>query len=58
MASTRKQRRSIKKRVAAMPVADIRKELLDRGILRPESNPPESMLRSLMRDFLALKESV
>lgn len=51
---TRKAGKSIRKRVAAMSVEQIRKTLLEKRILKPSSNPPESMLRSMMKDYLAL----
>ncbi len=52
--STRKAGKSIRKRVAAMSKEEIRKVLLEKKILKPSSNPPESMLRSMMKDYLAL----
>jgi hypothetical protein len=52
--STRKAGKSIRKRVAAMSKEEIRKVLLEKKILKPSSNPPESMLRSMMKDYLSL----
>jgi hypothetical protein len=54
-AKTRKHQRSVKRQVAAMTVEDIRSVLKEKGILKPKSNPPESMLRSMMQDYLSLK---
>ncbi len=52
--STRKAGKSIRKQVAAMTTEQIRKTLLEKKVLKPSSNPPESMLRSMMKDYLAL----
>lgn len=52
--STRKSGKSIRKRVAAMTNDEIRKVLLEKKILTPSSNIPDSMLRSMMKDYLAL----
>jgi hypothetical protein len=52
--TTHKNRKSLRKKVAAMNVVEIRKILLKKGILRPKSNPPESMIRSMMYDFLTI----
>lgn len=57
VSSTRKQRRSIKKQVAAMPLVQVRKTLIEKGILKPRSNPPEVMMRSMMADYLSLKHT-
>lgn len=54
--NTRKARKSIRKQVNAMTTQEIRKVLTDKGILKISSNPPETMLRSLMKDYLALKQ--
>jgi hypothetical protein len=53
--NTRKARKSIRKQVAAMSTAEIRKVLTEKGVIKASSNPPESMLRSLMKDYLSLK---
>lgn len=55
VSSTRKHRRSIKKQVAAMSLEDVRKTLIEKSILKPRSNPPETMMRSMMVDYLSLK---
>jgi hypothetical protein len=55
--TTRKQRRSIKKQVAAMPLDAVRKTLMEKGILKARSNPPEAMMRSMMADYLSLKHT-
>lgn len=57
VSTTRKQRRSIKKQVAAMPLDHVRKTLVEKGILKPRSNPPEVMMRSMMADYLSLKHT-
>lgn len=57
VASTRKQRRSVNDRVRGMSIDQIRKTLLEKGILKVKSNPPESMMRSMMRDYLSLHHS-
>ena len=51
---TRKAGKSIRKQVAKMTTDEIRKTLLEKKIIKPSSNPPESMLRSMMKDYLAL----
>ncbi len=53
---TRKSSKSIRKQVAAMPIADIRKVLTEKGILKGGKRTPEPMLRSLMTDYLSLKK--
>ena len=53
--NTRKARKSIRKQVAAMSTAEIRKVLTEKGVIKASSNPPETMLRSLMKDYLSLK---
>jgi hypothetical protein len=53
--TTRKARKSIRKQVAAMSVSEIRKVLTEKGVLKGKTNPPETMLRSLMKDYLSLK---
>lgn len=53
--STRKAGRKVRRQVRRMTVEEIRKVLLEKKILKPKSNPPEAMLRSMMRDYLALK---
>ena len=54
VATTRKHRKSIRKQVANMSVDEIRKILQTKGILRSKANPPEAMLRNMMKDFLML----
>ena len=54
--NTRKARKSIRKQVASMSSVEIRKMLTEKGVLKGKSNPPEAMLRSLMKDYLALKQ--
>jgi hypothetical protein len=53
--STRKAGRKVRRQVRRMTVEEIRKVLLEKKILKPKSNPPEAMLRSMMRDYLTLK---
>lgn len=53
--TTRKARKSIRKQVASMSVDEIHKVLTEKGLLKGKTNPPEAMLRSLMKDYLSLK---
>lgn len=45
---------SVDKRVAAMKLADITKQLREKGLIREKANPPEGMQRSLMKDLLLM----
>jgi hypothetical protein len=58
VASTRKHRAK-RIRVDAMPIAQVKSLLLRKGVLKPKANgkyPPEPMLRSLLKDYIALQE--
>lgn len=54
--NTRKARKSIRKQVAAMSTEEIRKILTEKGILKGKGKTPDDMLRSLMKDYLSLKQ--
>lgn len=54
--NTRKARKSVRKQVAAMSTEEIRKILTEKGILKGKGKTPEDMLRSLMKDYLSLKQ--
>jgi len=51
-AKIRKNRESIEKQVAKMPLEEITKSLRKRGLVRENANPPEQMQRSMMKDLL------
>lgn len=55
--ATRKHKKLIRKKVKSMDIEKIRKTLLEKGILSPKSNPPEKMLRSMMKEYLLLQEN-
>ena len=55
--STRKHKKSIRKKVKSMDIQAIRAILMEKGILTGKSNPPEKMLRSMMKDYLFLQAS-
>jgi len=48
----RKIHNNISIKVANMPLEEITKKLIDGGLLRATSNPPESIQRSMMKDLL------
>lgn len=52
--STRKQRKSIKRQIAKMTSEEIRKILIEKKVIKPKANPPDDMLRSMMRDLLTV----
>ncbi len=52
---TRKQKKSIRRQVKQMDIKDIRKILLSKGMISAKSNPPEKMLRSMMKEYLLLQ---
>lgn len=56
MEATRKQKKNIRKKIKSMTTEEIRKFLLKKGILKSTSNPPEKILRSMMKDFLQLHQ--
>jgi len=54
---TRKARNTIAKKVAAMSLDELRKELETNGLMKKgKKEIPEEMLRSMMRDALTLSE--
>lgn len=53
---TRKAGKSIRRKVAAMPIADIRKALTDKGLLKGGKKTPERVLRALMIEYLTLNK--
>ncbi len=53
---TRKASKSIRKKVAAMPVDEIRRILTEKGIVKGKKTP-DAMLRSLMKDFLSIQSN-
>jgi len=48
----KKNRESIEKQVLNMPLSEITERLRKRGLVRPMSNPPESMQRTMMIDIM------
>jgi hypothetical protein len=52
--STRRQRKHMKRKMAKMSVEEIRKILIEKKIIKPKANPPEEMMRSMMRDLLSV----
>jgi hypothetical protein len=58
--ASRKFRKTVKARVAAMPAAAVKKLLLRKGVLKPKqdgSAPPEEMMRGMLTDYLMLHNS-
>jgi hypothetical protein len=58
--ASRKFRKTVKVRVAAMPAAAVKKLLLRKGVLKPKkdgSAPPEEMMRGMLTDYLMLHNS-
>ncbi len=53
---TRKASKSIKKKVAAMPIEEIRRILTEKGVIKGKKTP-DTMLRSLMKDFLSMQSN-
>jgi hypothetical protein len=55
---TRKSRSFIKERINSMPIQNVRKILIQKGLLKAKSTvPPEPMMRSMLNDYYMLKES-
>ncbi len=52
---TRKQKKTIRRQVKQMDIKEIRKILLQKGMISEKSNPPEKMLRSMMKEYLLLQ---
>ncbi len=58
--ASRKFRKTVKARVAAMPAAAVKKLLLRKGVLKPKQDggaPPEDMMRNMLTDYLMLHNS-
>jgi hypothetical protein len=53
-AVTRKQTHSLKERIAAMPIANVRKMLLRKGLIKAAARTPEDMARSLLLEYMLL----
>lgn len=53
---TRKQKRNLKNLVRSMPLFQVKKTLLAKGILTPKKGqfPPEEILRSMLLDYMSL----
>jgi hypothetical protein len=52
--ATRKQTVSLKEKINTMPIASVRKMLLRKGLMKLKSNPPDSMARSLLLEYMLL----
>jgi hypothetical protein len=52
--STRKQRKQLKDKIAKMPTAAIRKLLIQKGLMKPNANPPDDISRNMLHDFMML----
>ena len=55
--ATRKHRRNLKHKIESMPIANVKKLLLRKGVLKPKEDgkmPPEDMMRSMLKDYLLL----
>ena len=52
---TKKFRKTIDHRIAAMPISVIKKALVKGGMIKQKKTyPPDAMLRSMMKDYLSL----
>lgn len=54
---SRKFRKTLKARVATMPIGSVKKLLLRKGVLKPKpdgSYPPEDIMRSMLTDYMML----
>lgn len=54
---SRKFRKTLKTRVATMPIGSVKKLLLRKGVLKPKSDgsyPPEDIMRSMLTDYMML----
>jgi len=54
---SRKYRRTLRARVAEMPLQQVRRLLLRKGVLKPKTGtaaPPEEMMRSMLVDYMML----
>ena len=57
-ASTRRKRKDIKDKVDSMPIANVKKMLLQKGLLKPNHKTPEDILRSMLHDYMTLHSDV
>lgn len=53
-ATTRKHQKDMKEKVSAMPIAQVKKILLQKGLLKPNHKTPEDILRSMFIDYMML----
>jgi hypothetical protein len=53
-ATTRKEKRDMKEKIEAMPLANVKKILLRKGLLKPNHKTPEGILRSMLHDYMTL----
>jgi hypothetical protein len=53
-ATTRKHQKNMKEKVSAMPLAQVKKVLLQKGLLKPNHKTPEDILRSMLLDYMML----
>ena len=52
---TRRMRKTLKAKIASMPIAAVKRTLLRKGVLKPKAQePPEEMMRNILRDYLLL----
>lgn len=52
---TRRMRKTLKRNINAMPIANVQRFLIRKGVLKPKvTMPPEEMMRSMMRDYMLL----
>lgn len=55
--ATRKHRRNLKHKIDSMPIANVKKLLLRKGVLKPKEDgkmPPDDMMRSMLKDYMLL----
>jgi hypothetical protein len=57
-ATTRKEKKDMKERVEAMPLANVKKILLRKGLLKPNHKTPEGILRSMLHDYMTLHSDI
>jgi len=55
-ANTRKHRKQLKEKIAKMPIAAVRKLLIQKGLMKPNANPPDDISRNMLHDFMMLHE--
>lgn len=54
LATTRKESKAVKDKVYSMPIAQVKKLLLRKGLLKPNMKTPEVILRSILLDYMTL----